>query len=373
MTTTAAIANRLTAYAERLRQQGAIRTDPVARAFATVPRHLFVNAIYNGGDRILVGDDPSNEVLDRIYSDRSLMTHVPADEAGGYSSASQPSLVAKMIEALDLQPGMRVLEIGAGTGYNAALITTITGAHVVTVDISETVAREAAHALKRAGIGHVTAIHGDGYLGHPEASPYDRIIVTCGVTGASPRWLDQLTPAGFALIPTAHGGLHPILAITRFSDAVHGRAVMSADFMTAAGALYHWPPNRVPTPTAAVTHHALTTIPGAGPTLDQPDYQALWFQLAAQDHRTTRAWAEGINPAKGLCALHQPDSDTAWIQQDGAIRHTGDTDLAEHLTRLITNWDESGQPAITNWTCTLHIQGPHREPIYIPRNWTTAR
>jgi protein-L-isoaspartate(D-aspartate) O-methyltransferase len=371
--TGAAIADRLAAYTQQLRAQGAIRTEAVARAFATVPRHLFINTVYNGGDRVLVGDIPADKLLDRIYSDRSLMTHVPADEAGGYSSASQPSLVAKMIEALDLQPGMCVLEIGAGTGYNAALIATITGAHVVTLDVSETIVDEAARALQRAGIEHVTAVHGDGYLGHLADGPYDRVIVTCGVTGASPHWLDQLTPAGFALVPIAHGGLHPILAISRTDDGVQGRAVMSADFMTAAGPLYHWPANRVPTPTGAVTAHTLTTIPGAGHALDLPDYQALWFQLATHDPHTTRAWTDGIDPTQGLCALHHPGISTAWIQQDGAVRHTGDTALADDLTSLVTNWDNHGRPAITRWVCTLQAQGPDHEPVHIPHAWSTAK
>ena len=363
-----AIADRLTAYTAHLRAQGAIRTDQVADAFATVPRHLFITTIYNG-ERIPVGEHPSEELLDRIYSDRSLMTHVPGDEAGGYSSASQPSLVAKMLEALDLRPGTRVLEIGAGTGYNAALIATITGAPVVTLDVSKTVTDEAAHALQRARIQNVTTVHGDGYLGHPGTGRYDRIIVTCGVTGISPHWPDQLTATGFALVPTAHGGLHPILAITRTDHDICGQAVMPADFMTATGPLYQWPRHRVPTPATAVPADTLLTVPSAGPALDLINYQALWFHLATHDPHTTRAWTNGIDPTQGLCALHDPDSGTAWIQRDGTAHHTGDTTLLDRLTHLITDWDQHDRPAISDWTCTLRQSGPDHEPIHIPADW----
>jgi protein-L-isoaspartate(D-aspartate) O-methyltransferase len=371
-----AIAARLTAYSRALRRQGAIRTDAVARAFATVPRHLFVRSIYNGGDRVTVGEPPAPDLLDKIYSDRSLMTHVPSDEAGAYSSSSQPSLVVKMLQALELEPGMRVLEIGAGTGYNAALIATITGAPVTTIDVSAAVAAEAADALIRAQITGVTALHADGYLGHPDGGPFDRIIVTCGVTGVSPHWLDQLAPGGLALVPTAHGGQHPLLAITPIDAACHrvdglatARAVAHADFMTAAGPLYYWPGHRTPTPTSAVPADALTTtIDGVGPELDASDYQALWFHLAVHDPRTTRAWTEGIDAAQGLCALHDPTG-TAWIQRNGTARHTGDTALLDQLAELTTAWTQTGRPAISDWTCTLEKTGPDHQPICIPADW----
>ncbi|MBO2464977.1 protein-L-isoaspartate O-methyltransferase family protein [Actinomadura violacea] len=374
MTATDTIADRLTAYAADLTGKGAIRSEHVASAFAAVPRHLFLNTIYQGRERVQVGEEPDGEVLDRIYSDRSLMTHVPDDEAGGYSSASQPSLVAKMLEALDLEPGMRVLEVGAGTGYNAALIATITDAPVVTIDVSQAVAAEAAAALDRAGIDRVTALHADGYLGHPDAGPYDRIIVTCGVTGASPHWLDQLAPSGLALVPTAHGGQHPLLAITQPGPAPTARAVSHADFMTAAGPLYYWPAHRTRTPTRAVPADALALTHDVGPELDDTDYQALWFHLAAHDPRATRAWTDGIDPAHGLCALHDPDTTaTAWIHHDGTAHHTGDPSLLDQLAELVTAWTDTGRHAISDWTTPLEPIGPTSQPVHAPANWHTTR
>nr|WP_277879902.1 hypothetical protein [Streptomyces gobiensis] len=95
------------------------------------------------------------------------MTHVPKaeDTAGRYSSTSQPRVIAGMLEAFQLTAGMRVLEIGAGTGYNATLITAITGVEVVTIDVCDVIVTEATQATARAGEKNVTALVPDGYLG----------------------------------------------------------------------------------------------------------------------------------------------------------------------------------------------------------------
>ncbi|RJL24007.1 protein-L-isoaspartate O-methyltransferase family protein [Bailinhaonella thermotolerans] len=372
---TESIADRLTAYTADLRDKGAVRTDAVARAFSAVPRHLFIPAVNDRGERIPVGDNPPGELLDLIYSDRSIMTHVPGDEAGGFSSASQPALVAKMLEALRLEPGQRVLEIGAGTGYNAALIATITGAPVVTVDVSRAVADEAARALRRVGITEATALHADGYYGHRDGGPYDRIVVTCGVTGISPHWLDQLAPGGFALVPLAHGGLHPLVAVPAATPhtggRVGGRAVSHADFMTASGPLYHWPEGRTRLPDAPVPARALDSVPGTGPALEWEDYQALWFHLAARDPRTTRAWTEGLDPAAGMCALHEPGAGTAWIHLDGTARHTGAGSPLDRLRALVGEWDRAGRPAIGDWACAFTLDGAPGQPVLLPTEWHT--
>jgi protein-L-isoaspartate(D-aspartate) O-methyltransferase len=363
---------RLTAYARQLCDAGAIRTAAVAAAFAAVPRHLFVPGFYDRGQRIETGDDPPPGLLDRIYSDIALMTHLPADQAGRWSSTSQPSLVAKMIEVLDLSPRVRVLEIGAGTGYNAALIATITGGPVATIDVSAVVAAEAAGALTRAGMDTVTVICGDGYAGHPAAAPYDRIIVTCGCTGASPHWLTQLAPGGRMLVPVAHGGLHPVVAIARdASGQPHGHAAIPADFMTASGPLYHWPPGRTRTPDAPVHVTSLTRIPGTGAHLDYDRYQDLWFYLATRDQRITRAWTDnpGFIPTLGQCALHQPTTGTAWIHTDGSATLAGPTRLLDQLTSLINDWYNLGTPAISEWHCALNPVGQPGTPIHAPGHW----
>lgn len=174
-----------------LRRQGLLRTARVEAAFRNVPRHLFV---------------PHVDV-DRAYSDQS----ISVKEHGGVSisSSSQPAIMALMLEQLDVRPGQRVLEIGAGTGYNAALLAYLTGAEgrVVTVDIDEDLAEAARHHLGLAGYAErVEVIADDGGYGFPEAAPYDRIIVTASVWDIIPSWWTQLKQGGRLVLPVSLRG-----------------------------------------------------------------------------------------------------------------------------------------------------------------------
>jgi protein-L-isoaspartate(D-aspartate) O-methyltransferase len=226
--------------------------------------------------------------------------------------------MAWMLEALELTPGMRVLEVGAGTGYNAALLAAITAAPVVTIDSNQHVVAEAQAALRRLGLHRqVTVVAGDGYHGWPAAAPYDRIMVTCGCVGLSPRWLAQLAPGGRMLVPVAHGGVHPIVAAWGEGPVVRGRMALEADFMEAAGPLGHHHPavlRSIPADAVFTSHRQV------GPVLDWQGYAALWCFLAARDRRITRAatLAEGIDPMQGMCALHDPKRGIAWVRWTAA-------------------------------------------------------
>ena len=136
----------LEGYVDQLKTSGVIRSPAVERAFLTVERHRLVETFYRwdagSQDASPVHhnpEDPSPAHLEVIYSNSALGTRFVDGMAA--SSSSQPSLVAEMLELLDLTPGMKVLEIGAGTGYNAALMTEIVGDQglVVTVDVAEDV------------------------------------------------------------------------------------------------------------------------------------------------------------------------------------------------------------------------------------------
>jgi protein-L-isoaspartate(D-aspartate) O-methyltransferase len=239
-----AVRERLAGYAAALQATGAIRSPAVQQAFASVRRDRCLSRFHtpDGVVEVPQDADPSAEVLDRIYSDQALVTHV--DERGApSSSSSQPTLMAWMLEALELTPGMRVLEVGAGSGYNAALVATITAAPVITIDSNQHVVAETQAALRRLGLHRrITVVAGDGYHGWPAAAPYDRIMVTCGCVGLSPRWLAQLAPGGRMLVPVAHGGVHSIVAAWREGPVVRGRMALEADFMEAAGPLGHHHP-----------------------------------------------------------------------------------------------------------------------------------
>lgn len=365
---------RLAAFAASLRGVGAIRSDAIERAFATVERHRCVPRFRHGPTTISVPPDrqPDTDVLDIVYSHQSLLTSTGGDGAPP-SSSSAPTLMARMLEALDLQPGLRILEIGAGTGYNAALIATITGSPVVTIDADVNTTHNATQSIHRLGLDHQVAVrHGDGYLGEPSGAPYDRIIVTCGVAGLSPQWLDQLTPDGLILAPIAHGGVHPIVAVSNHGT-VRGNAVLWADFMPASGPLR---------PAELVGHNPaeylpaapLTRIPDASSARTTAAYNDLWFFLATREPRITRAYLDddSIDPDKGACALHVPPRGTAWVQTDGNVAASGNPALADALRAFIGEWDGLEQPTLTQFTCTFSQIGNPGAPLWTPQHWVRA-
>ncbi|MGB6162216.1 MAG: methyltransferase domain-containing protein [Pseudonocardiaceae bacterium] len=119
------------------------------------------------------------------------------------SSCSQPSVVADMLNNLDLWPGQSVLEIGTGTGWNAALLANLVGAHgrVVTIEVDPCLAAGAQRALANAGY-HPFVITADGLSGHSAGAPYGRVICTAAIRERVPwSWLDQLRPGGRLVTP----------------------------------------------------------------------------------------------------------------------------------------------------------------------------
>ncbi|MBV9162245.1 MAG: hypothetical protein JO281_11980 [Pseudonocardiales bacterium] len=373
---TGQVAERLTAYADSLREVGAIRTQAVHAAFATVPRHRFLPHFrYYAEDYTLdTEQEPSGEVLDIVYANNSLLTHAGRN-GNPTSSSSAPSVMAKMLEALDLRPGLRTLEIGAGTGYNAALIHHITGASVVTVEVGRSAATEATTALRALGFdAGVYVIHGDGYPGYPGGAPYDRLIATCGIAGIPPQWLDQLAPEALIIAPVAHAGAHPSLVVYRHHDTntLTGRALLWSDFIPAAGPLrptelfHHDPAHDIPTSNA---RH----VPHAGPVLDQTQYHDLWCYLGTRDSRVTRAYpdTDAFDLALGVCALVDLDAGTAWIHTDGTMTTTGNPEIGDQLATLVQQWDTTGRPSVSGWIMDWRGTDSDADPagLLLPHRW----
>lgn len=189
-------------------ERGCSLSPELAAAFATVPREAFVPEGFQRRDGTWAKPG-HRDFLPLVYRDDVLVTKLRGRTP--VSSSSQPSLMAVMIMALDVRPGLRILEIGAGTGYNAALLASL-GATVTSVDVQQDVADRARAALARAGVDGVRVVHGDGYAGVP-GEVFDRVIVTVGVAGVSPNWLDQVTPGSVVIAPIEHAGTHPVLAV----------------------------------------------------------------------------------------------------------------------------------------------------------------
>lgn len=174
------------ALVDQIVKEGRVHTPRIKVAMQTVPRHLFV-------------PDAS---LDEAYANSTVDIKHNSDGAS-ISCASQPGVVGTMLEQLQPQPGHNVLELGAGTGYNAALLGHLVGSdgHVTTIDVDDDLVDGARAHLAAAGIENVTVVQSDGALGQPDGAPYDRIIATVGAHGIPQTWLEQLAPGGRLLVP----------------------------------------------------------------------------------------------------------------------------------------------------------------------------
>jgi len=205
----------------RLREQGTVRTDRVEAALRAVPRHLFVPAV----------------PLHEAYADDPVYTKHDGSGAS-ISAASQPSIVAMMLEQLQVEPAARVLEIGAGTGYNAALLAHLAGdgGRVTTIDVDEDIVAGARSALAAAGAQDVSVILGDGALGHPDGAPYDRIIATVGAWDLPRAWLEQLAPSGRLVVPLRlRGSVSRSIVFERDGAHWRSRASSMCTFMPLRG------------------------------------------------------------------------------------------------------------------------------------------
>jgi protein-L-isoaspartate(D-aspartate) O-methyltransferase len=154
-----------------------IRNERVLAAMGKVPRHEFV---------------PTSKI-DLAYSDHALLI-------GHEQTISQPYIVALMTQEADLHPKHKVLEVGTGSGYQAAVLSELV-ADVYSIELVPDLAREASARLKRLGYRNVHTRTGDGYLGWPTQAPFDAILVTCGADQVpKPLW-EQLKPGGKMIIP----------------------------------------------------------------------------------------------------------------------------------------------------------------------------
>jgi protein-L-isoaspartate(D-aspartate) O-methyltransferase len=174
------------ALTDALKAGGSVRTSRIEATLRAVPRHLFI----------------PGTPLNVAYANEVVLTK-RADDSTPISSASQPSIVARMLEQLEVAPGNNVLEIGAGTGYNAALLSHLAGpgGRVTTIDVDDDIVTAARATLQEAGYPQVRVVLGDGGLGCPDFAPYDRVIATVGVWDLPLAWLGQLTPNGRLVVP----------------------------------------------------------------------------------------------------------------------------------------------------------------------------
>ncbi len=193
---------------------GAGRNITNARVLAvmeTVPRHEFVPEQYRN----------------RAYADSAL-------PIGYDQTISQPYIVAFMTEQLNPRPTDRVLEIGTGSGYQAAVLARLV-AEVYTIEIIEPLAQRAQADLKRLGCTNIHVRTGDGYQGWPEAAPFDAIIVTCAPEKVPPPLVEQLKDGGRMIIPVGPMGDQELVLLRKQGEKLEQHAVLPVRFVPMTG------------------------------------------------------------------------------------------------------------------------------------------
>lgn len=357
----------LASYVQELIDKGAIRSTYVEHAFRRVERDRFLRCVYRynqqQGQWEQLSHDPEHpdqQLLRLIYSDQALVTLV--EKGRPVSSTSQPALVAHMLEALKLFPGARVLEVGAGTGYNAALMAEIVGDHglVATLDIHAEVVNQTQQFLSRMGYANIHILCRDGFYGAPEYQPYDRIVATVGCTDISPHWLEQLAPEGFLLIPLQHGGLssHPLVRIWLEEGQIVGRVVGWSGFMPIegelawAGELWAESPWTTRVPLCVLQGEPVDSRPlppGLPPTADAPlkstIHQAFYFFLTLNDQRACET-PKGYGLVAPEAAAVITGRQILFYSQDAKPNE----ELYQTMLALYRAWQELGSPSWQDYT-----------------------
>jgi protein-L-isoaspartate(D-aspartate) O-methyltransferase len=348
-------------------------------ALTEVPRHVFVPELVwrhdedSNGNCDLVplrrAEDPQRW-LELAYANDFVTIQVddghPAGADGcGFevtSSASMPAVVAQMLTALQVESGMRVLEIGTGTGYNAALLAHRLGApNVVSVEIDPAVAEHARRALAAAGYGPLRVITGDGAQGYPPAAPYDRVISTAAAAEVPYAWVEQTSPGGLVLTPwgTAYypGGL---LALTVHPDGTAtGKIVGPANFMWLRA-------QRIPRYTIGQIMRdddaAVVSTTDLHP----------WY--VADDVNAATAIGLRVPGCQSLYHPHSPNTGIFYLvdqhhrcwatlhitpEPPYKVRQYGHRKLWDEVEAAYRWWVDTGQPAVDAWKFTITPSG-HR-------------
>jgi protein-L-isoaspartate(D-aspartate) O-methyltransferase len=347
-------------------------------AFESVPRHRYIpDTVYEELDESVDGpdllplhraDDPERW-LAIAYANSAVKTQVddghPDEQGRGReltSSASQPAVMAEMLTALQLEPGMRVLEIGTGTGYNTALLAYQLGAdNVVSVEIDVELAERARRRLAGEGYGDVVVVTGDGTQGWPAAAPYDRVLATVAAHQVPYAWVAQTRPGGQVLVPWG-SQWYPasLLRLTAEQDATAaGRIVGSASFMLL----------RSQRSTRAVVNgsgggHVDTTAIELHPwyVAAQPDAAtAIGFRVSD----CTQFYSEDKDRGGRLNLVDQGSRSWARVslaeEPPYTVHQSGPRRLWDEVTAAYQWWQETGEPAIEDWLVTVGPGGQHIE------------
>ncbi len=370
-TSSASLRRNLVADLEGL---GLVRTPAVRRAFLRVRRELFV-------PEIAVRDG-----LASVYANQALVTRAPQ---GGRptSSSSQPGIMAEMLERLELRPGHRVLEIGAGTGYNAALVSTLVmpGGRVTSVELQWDLAEKASRALSAGGFA-VDVVVGDAQHGRYGGDQFDRIIATASVDHIPRAWFEQLRPEGLIVTPIRIAAPGPwqqlVVAFQKAGQGLRSVGVVWGGFMylrsAGDGGAEVQPPTVSVSEVIDGRHHMFANLVGHGLARMRPAARRRLTELLLTRPRTRPIPTSGpanstllpflalANQGAGVLVAHAGDAGRGMgiATRDGRglslvlagkdrrcrMLSFGEEEASALLNDEITRWRAEGRPSLADWS-----------------------
>jgi methyltransferase of ATP-grasp peptide maturase system len=367
---------RLDVLVAELRRAGAVRSPRWVDALAAIPRHALVPRFFaeESGPRGVTVWRPvdrrdGQRWLDAVYSDQTLVTALDDATAeqlpgGGFtgvptSSSTLPSLMVRMLEDLDVHDGHQVLEIGTGTGYNAALLSHRLGQdHVFSIDVDPALIEAARERLAAIGYAPALAV-GDGREGCAPRAPYDRIIATCAVPAIPPAWLGQSRPGGVILTDLASGIEGGLVCLTVASDGeAEGHFTAATGRFMAARDQKRGYRGRERATLAPVTGARETHVPAAEIRASYDFRLLLGFRLA--DAELVYHHDEDT----GALALQLQWPDGCWARSplpgqpgEGTVTWGGADDMWRQVETVWRWWVSMGRPDRTRLAVTADSRG----------------
>ncbi|MFF8283586.1 ATP-grasp peptide maturase system methyltransferase [Streptomyces albus] len=359
------------ALADHIAASGDLRSPEWRRAVLDVPRHEFLRDGFfrrtdeghvTGWEPVLP-DDPT--WLPACYSNASLVTQiageiVPRDIEGRIfrqptSSSTMPGLVVRMLEELGVEDGMRVLEIGSGTGYSTGLLSHRLGDELVTsVEVDPAVSGRARAALGRIG-HHPRMVIGDGLQGHREGAPYDRLIATCGVLRIPVAWLEQVKPGG-RILATVGGWLYAseLARLTVHEDGTATGRLLGGEVSFMLARPHTPPPLGVLPDFAREGTERECAVPGDALT----DWAARFVAQLAVPGTQRFSLMDGDGDMDVLLDVHG-ESWAALRNEKGRwiVREGGPEPLWRRIEDALLRWERDGAPALGSFTVGVSAEG----------------
>ncbi|MCE6995820.1 ATP-grasp peptide maturase system methyltransferase [Saccharothrix sp. S26] len=350
--------------AESLVAARVLRDPRWVEAFRQVPRHVFLPGFFvqrpDGAWAPVTAEHPDHLAL--VYRDEVRVTQLDNDDRAWQqalatgavpgvptSSSSMPTIMAIMLEALAVAPGDRVLEIGTGTGYNAALLCHALGEERVTsIDVDPGVLARAEARLTAAG-HHPTCVAGDGALGYPSRAPYDRVLGTCAVSRVPVPWLEQTAPGGLIVTTLNRPVGAGLVRLTVRDGRATGRVLVEdGRFMPLRAHRQAW------------AEEALSAALTAEPTTSRT---TLLSSRTALDPASPFEFFAGLALAEVAVAgdpVRLAHADGSWVRHRGAVVDQGGPralwDLVEDAYR---QWRALGRPRRHQFTFTATPTSQH--------------